>query len=127
VTGSDGTSTQTEGGWIVVGKPAGTLTVTSGNNQKGSAGAALAQSLTVTLDPGLSGLGKSGASILFSTSAGTLADGKRTGSKVIATTNSSGVATVTLKLPATTGSVTVTAQDQFALGGASVTFAETAN
>jgi hypothetical protein len=33
---------------------------------------------------------------------------------------------VTLKLPMTKGTVTVTAQDQFALGGATVTFTETA-
>ena len=127
VSGNDGTSTQTEGGWIVVGKPAGTLTITSGNNQTGTAGSALAQSLTVTLDPGQSGLSKSGAGILFSTSAGTLSNGTSTGSKVISTTNSSGVASVTLSLPATQGAITVTAQDQFALGGATVTFTATAN
>jgi hypothetical protein len=32
-----------------------------------------------------------------------------------------------LALPVTKGAVTVTAQDQFALGGGSVTFTETAN
>ena len=127
VTGNDGTSTQTEGGWIVVGKPAVTLTVSAGNNQTGSAGTALAQSLTVTLTPGSSGLGNSGAGILFSASAGTLSNGTTSGSKVIATANGSGVATVTLTLPANKGPVTVTAQSQFALGGASVTFNETAN
>jgi hypothetical protein len=46
---------------------------------------------------------------------------------VIAQTNSSGVASVTLTLPSSKGTVTVTAQDQFPLGGASVTFTETAN
>jgi len=46
---------------------------------------------------------------------------------VIAQTNSSGVASVTLTLPSSAGTVTVTAQDQFALGGTSVTFTETAN
>ena len=126
VTGNDGASTQTEGGWIVVGKPAATLTQT-GNNQSGSAGTALSQPLTVTLTPASSGASASGAGILFSTSAGTLSVGTTIGSSVIAPTNSSGIASVTLTLPSTKGTVTVTAQDQFALGGASVTFAETAN
>jgi hypothetical protein len=49
------------------------------------------------------------------------------GTSVIATTNSSGVASVTLTLPSSKGTVTVTAQDQFALGGATVIFSETAN
>ncbi len=127
VTGSDGTSTQKEGGWIVVGRPAGTLTATAGNNQIGSAGSTLPQSLTVTLNPGSSGLGTSGASVLFSASTGTLSNGTTSGSSVIASTNASGVATVTLTLPATKGAVTVTAMDQFAFGGASLTFTETAN
>jgi hypothetical protein len=46
---------------------------------------------------------------------------------VIAQTNASGIASVTLTLPSSKEFVTVTAQDQFALGGASVTFTETAN
>jgi hypothetical protein len=127
VTGSDGTATQTQSGWIVVGKPAATLAVTGGNSQSGSAGTALPQPLTVTLSSVPSGFSATGASILFTTSAGTLSNGATSGSKVIATTNSSGVASVTLTLPSTVGAVTVTAQDQFALGGASVTFTETAN
>jgi len=44
-----------------------------------------------------------------------------------ATTDSSGIASVTLTLPATKRTVMVTAKDQFAFGGASVTFTETAN
>ena len=127
VTGSDGTSTQTEGGWIVVGQPAATLAVTGGNSQSGSAGTALAQSLTVTLSSAPSGFTTTGAGILFTTSAGTLSNGTTSGSSVIASTNSSGIASVTLTLPSTRGTVTVTAQDQFALGGASVTFTEIAN
>ncbi|HXN47491.1 MAG TPA: glycoside hydrolase family 44 protein [Bryobacteraceae bacterium] len=127
VTGNDGTATQTEGGWIVVGKPGGTLTVQSGNNQSGSAGTVLSQALTVALDPGQSGGSKSGAGILFTTSAGTLSNGTTSGSGVLAQTNSSGVASVSLTLPSTGGTVTVTAQSQFALGGASVTFTESAN
>ncbi|MGD0942617.1 MAG: glycoside hydrolase family 44 protein, partial [Terracidiphilus sp.] len=50
VTGSDGTATQSEGGWIVVGNPPATLTQ-SGNNQSGSTGSALSQPLTITLAP----------------------------------------------------------------------------
>jgi len=127
VTGNDGTSTQTEGGWIVVGKPAATFAVSGGNNQSGSAGTALSQSLAVTLSSIPSGFTATGASILFTTSAGTLSNGTTSGTSVIAQTNSSGTASVTLTLPSTKGAVTVTAQDQFALGGASVNFAEIAN
>jgi len=127
VTGNDGTSTQTQGGWIVVGKPAATLGLTGGNGQSGSAGTALAQPLTVTLSSLPTGFTNTGASILFTTTAGTLSNGTTTGTSVIATTNSSGVASVTLNLPSTAAAVTVTAQDQFALGGATVTFTETAN
>jgi hypothetical protein len=64
---------------------------------------------------------------LFTTTAGTLSNGTTSGTTVIATTNSSGTASVTLTLPASKGTVTVTAQDQFALGGASAAFTETAN
>jgi hypothetical protein len=126
VTGSDGTATQSQGGWIVVGNPPATLTQ-SGNNQSGSAGTALSQPLTVTLNPGQSGGSAIGAGILFTTSAGTLSNGTTSGTSVIALTNSSGTASVTLTLPSSKGTVTVTAQDQFALGGASVSFTETAN
>jgi hypothetical protein len=127
VTGNDGTFTQTQGGWIVVGKPAATLAATGGNSQSGSAGTVLSQPLAVTLTSIPTGFTSTGASILFTTSAGTLSNGTTTGTSVIATTNSSGVASVALNLPSTAGVVTVTAKDQFALGGASVTFTETAN
>jgi len=126
VTGNDGTATQTEGGWIVAGNPPATLTQ-SGNNQSGSAGTALSLPLTVTLTPGQSGGSASGAGIRFTTSAGTLSNGTTSGTSLIAQTNSTGTASVTLTLPSSQGTVTVTAQDQFALGGASVTFTETAN
>ncbi|MGO9940926.1 MAG: glycoside hydrolase family 44 protein [Terracidiphilus sp.] len=125
VTGNDGTVTQTEGGWIVVGNPPATLT-TSGSGQSGSAGTALAQPLTVTLNPGQSGGAAPGASILFATNAGTLSNGTTSGSAVIAVTNSSGVASVTLTLPGTAQQVQVTAQAPLALGGAVANFAETA-
>ncbi len=122
VTGSDGISPQTQGGWIVVGQPAGTLTTQSGNSQSGSTGTALSQPLTVTLTPAAgTSFTTTGASVLFTTSAGTLSNGTTSGAKVIATTNSSGVASVTLTLPSTPGPVTVSAQDQFAMGGATVT------
>jgi hypothetical protein len=127
VTGSDGTATQTQGGWIVVGEPAATLAITGGNNQSGTAGTSLSQSLAVTLSSIPTGFTNTGAGILFTTSAGTLSNGTTSGASVIATTNSSGTASVTLTLPSAAGTVTVTAQDQFALGGTSVSFTETAN
>jgi hypothetical protein len=126
VTATDGTASQTQGGWIVVGNPAGTLTK-GGDLQTGSAGSALAQPLTVTFSPGQSGLLASNAEILFSTSAGTLSNGTSSGVKVIATTNASGVASVTLTLPNTAQAVTVTAQSQLAAGGQTVAFTATAN
>ncbi len=125
VTGTDGTATQTQGGWIIVGHPAATLS-SSGNNQSGTVGTVLVHPLTVTLSPGQSSGSAAGAGIFFTTSAGTLTYGTTTGTSVLATTNASGVASVTLKLPSTKGTVTVTAQDPFALGSASVQFTEIA-
>ncbi|MGD0568234.1 MAG: glycoside hydrolase family 44 protein [Candidatus Sulfotelmatobacter sp.] len=124
VTGTDGSATQTKGGWIVVGNPAATFTQT-GSGQSGAAGTALANPLTVTLLPGSSGGTNTGASVLFSTSAGTLSNGTTSGPKVIAITNSSGVASVTLTLPSTAGPVTVTAEGPYGLGHPVATFAET--
>jgi len=127
VTGTDGVSTQIEGGWIVVGQPAATLTIQAGNNQSGNAGA-LSTPLSVTLTPPAgTTFTASGASILFTTSAGTLSSGTTIGTSVISQTNSSGIAAVTLTLPPTKGTVTVTAQDQVALGGPSITYLKTAN
>ena len=125
VTGSDQTVTQTEGGWIVVGNPPATLASTGGG-QTGSTGKALAQPLTVTLNPGQSGGAAGGASILFTASAGSLASGTTSGSSVVAVTNASGVASVTLTLPSAAQKLTVEAQAPLALGGAVVDFAETA-
>ena len=110
----------------MVGNPPATL-AQSGNNQSAAAGSALPQPLTVTLTPGQSGGSAMGAGILFTTSAGTLSNGTTSGTSVIALTNSAGTASVTLTLPSTKGTVTVSAQDQFALGDAAVTFTETAN
>lgn len=127
VTGNDGTSTQTQSGWIVVGQPAATFAKSGGDNQTGGMGTALPQTLNVTLSNVPAGLSRAGASILFTTSGGTVSNGTTSGSKVIAITNSSGVASVTLTLPSSPGTVTVTAKDQFAMGAATVTFNEVAN
>jgi hypothetical protein len=85
-------------------------------------------------DPILAVLGEalcaSGATIFFSTSAGSLSSGISNGSKVMATTNSCGVASVTLTLPSATlpsaaQPVTVTDEGAFGLGHPMVTFNET--
>jgi hypothetical protein len=116
VTGTDGTVTQTQGGWIVVGNAAAGLAKTSGDVQTGPKGTVLPQALTVTLTPGGSGGSNTGASILFTASAGTLSNGTSSGSKIIAVTNGSGVASVTLTLPSTAETVTVTAEGPYGLG-----------
>jgi len=126
VTGRDSTVTQTQGGWILVGNPPAGLAATSGNLQSGGVGTTLPQPLTVTLTPGQSGGTASGASILFTTSAGTLSNGTTSGPKVIALTNSSGVASVTLTLPNTPQSVEVQAQAPYGLGNPMANFTETA-
>ena len=124
-TGSDASGvTQTQGGWIVVGNPAATFTP-AGNNQSGAPGTQL--TLSVTLNPGQSGGTSTGASVLFSTNAGTVSNGTASGPKVIAVTNSSGVATVTLTLPSAGQTVTVTAEGPYGLGHPVATFTETAN
>jgi hypothetical protein len=123
VTGTDGTVSQTQGGWIVVGNPAATLAKTLGDGQTGTPGTALPIPLKVTLDAGQSGGSASGASILFTASAGSL---NSTGNKVIVVTDGSGVASVTLTLPASTGAVTVTAEGPYGLGHPVATFTETA-
>jgi hypothetical protein len=89
-------------------------------------GTALPQALAVTLTPGQSGGTASGASVLFTTTAGTLSNGTTSGSKVIALTNSSGVASVSLTLPATAQTVDVEAQAPYGLGNPVVGFTETA-
>ena len=126
VTGSDSGASQMQGGWIVVGNPAAGLAKTSGNAQTGKAGTVLPQALMVTLSPGNSGGMATGASVLFTTSAGSLSNGTSSGAKVIAVTNSSGVASVTLTLPMTAGPVQVQAEAPYGLGHAVVTFTETA-
>jgi len=126
VQGTDSGATQTQGGWIVVGNPAATLAKTGGDGQTGPKGSTLPTPLTVTLTPGSSGGGNTGASILFTTNAGSLSNGTSSGSKVIAVTNSSGVASVTLMLPSTAEAVTVTAEGPYGLGHpVAPTFTET--
>ena len=127
VTGTDGTVTQTQGGWIVVGNAAAGLSKTSGDGQTGPKGTVLPQALTVTLTPGGSGGSNTGASILFTASAGSLSNGSSSGSKVIAVTNGSGVASVTLTLPSTAEPVSVTAEGPYGIGHPVVTpaFTET--
>ena len=120
-----GSVSQTQGGWIVVGNPPATLS-TSGSRQTGKRGTTLRHPLSITLSPGSSGGTASGAGIFITTSAGMLSNGKSSGKKLIVTTNSSGVASVTLTLPSSPGTVTVTAQTEFALGGAIATLVETA-
>ena len=126
VTGTDGTVSQTQGGWIIVGNPAAGVAKTGGDAQIGAVGTTLPQALTVTLTAGSSGGNASGASILFTTSAGSLSNGTNSGSKVIAVTNSSGVASITLTLPGSAQTVQVQAQAPYGLGNANVTFSETA-
>ena len=91
---------------------------------QGQAGTALANRSSVTLSAGSSGGSASGASILFTTSGGTLTSGSTSGTKVIAVTNGAGVASVTLTLPATPGTVTVTAEGPYGLGHPAATFAQ---
>lgn len=114
-TDTDGVAQQ-QGGWILVGNPAGTLTK-AGDNQKAKAGTPI--TLSVTLNPGQSGGSASGATVFFTAAGGTL-------SNRIVATDSTGKASVTLTLPATAGTVHVTAEGQYALGHPQVTFTETA-
>jgi hypothetical protein len=127
VTGNDSAGvTQTQGGWIVVGKPAATLAKTTGDGQTGGKGTQLPVALVVTLTPGQSGGTAIGASVLLTASGGTLSDGTNSGPKIVVVTNGSGVTPpVTLTLPSTAGPVTVTAEGPYGLGHPAATFNET--
>jgi hypothetical protein len=114
VGGTDGVATQTQGGWIVVGKPAATLTKTGDNQTGGSL------TVTATIVPGASGGTASGASIFFTTDAGSV-------SQRLVTTDSSGKASVMLTLPPGTGKAHVTAEGPYGLGHPVVTFTEMSN
>lgn len=110
VTGVDSTGvTQKQGGWLLVGNPAAAFTKT-GDGQSAPRGTNI--TLSVTLNPGSSGGTASGASVLFSTNAGSFGGA----SQQIAVTNSSGVASVTLTLPSSAATVQITAEGQYALG-----------
>jgi hypothetical protein len=121
VSGQDSSGvTETQGGWVLVGNPAATL-AKSGDNQAGASGTNLA--LSVTLNAGSSGGTNTGASVLFTTDLGNFGGA----TQQIVTTNSSGVAGVTLTLPASAGTVHVTAQGPYGLGHPVATFTETTN
>ncbi|MFZ0312310.1 MAG: glycoside hydrolase family 44 protein [Candidatus Korobacteraceae bacterium] len=106
---------QKQSGWIVVGNPPASLTKT-GDNQSGPPGGQL--NLAVTLNPGSSGGSAPGATILFTTTAGSL-------SSRTVVTNSSGSAPVVLTLPSSPGTVHVTAEGPYGLGHPDVVFTET--
>ena len=134
VPATDGSGVSTvQNGWVLVTKPAATLAKTLGDAQTGTVGTVLPVALKVTLSPGSSGGTAGGASVYFTTNAGSLTNvqvGSEkvfTGSKVIAVNDSSGVASVTLTLPGTAQTVHVTAEGPYGLGHPVVTpFAETA-
>ncbi len=111
VTGTDSSAAQTQGGWIIVGNPAATLTKTGDNQTGGSL------TLTATLAPGSSGGTATGATIFFTTDKGSL-------SQRLVTTDSSGKASVTLTLPSGTGTAHVTAEGPYGLGHPLATFTE---
>ncbi len=122
---------QQQGGWIIVGNPPATFTKT-GDLQ--TSGVSTTLTLSVTFNPGSSegttpnSPTAGGATIRFTTDSGTLSGGT-TGNATtqLVTTNSSGVATVTLTLPATAGPVNVTAEGPYQLGHPIAKFSETAN
>ena len=125
VTGTDSSSVvQTQGGWLVVGNPPATL-AKSTDPQSGGVGTSL--TLGVTLNPTTSGGTATGATILFTTDAGTLSGGTAgNATSQLVTTNASGVANITLTFPATAGPLHVTAEGPYQLGHPVATFTETA-
>jgi hypothetical protein len=113
-TDSDGT-VENQKGWMLVTVPAAKLTKT-GDLQTATHGTKI--TLTATFVPGSSGASEAGVDLLFTTSAGTL-------SSRIVRTGSTGEATVTLTLPATAETVTVTAVGPVFWGTPKATFTET--
>ncbi len=107
---------QTQGGYILVQNPAASINKI-GDGQTAAAGSTI--TLTAQLVPGQSGGSQTGASIFFTTSAGTLSARE-------ATTASNGEASVTLTLPTTPGPVSITAEGQYALGHPTAVFTATA-
>jgi hypothetical protein len=129
VTSKDSSNvTQKQGGWLIIGNPPATFTNKTGDQQTGGVGTQLPVSLSITLAPGSSGGTASGATIRFTTNAGTLSGGTAGNATTqLVTTNASGVAAITLTLPATAGTVHVTAEGPFQLGHPVTIFTETAN
>lgn len=135
VFGQDSSGTvETQSGIVEVGTPAATLKV-SGDNQTGTAGTTLSAPLQVTATPGSSAYTASGLEILFtaptgctlSASSGTnVVEKSADGNRILVTTDSSGTAAVSLTLPITPGTVTVTAQGPYPVGHPTHTFTETA-
>ena len=106
---------QEQSGWIVVGNPPATFTK-QGDGQQGAPGSTL--NLSVTLNAGSSGGSATGATVFFTTDAGSL-------SSRLVTTDSSGNASVVLTLPQNAGTVHVTAEGPYGLGHPEVVFTET--
>ena len=106
---------QEQSGWIVVGNPPATFTK-QGDGQQGAPGSTL--NLSVTLNAGSSGGSATGATVFFTTDAGSL-------SSRLVTTDSSGNASVVLTLPENAGTVHVTAEGPYGLGHPEVVFTET--
>ena len=113
-TDSAGTAQQ-QSGWILVGNPAATF-AKQGDGQSGTRGTKL--NLSVTLQPGQSGGTAPGATVFFTTDAGTL-------SSRLATTDANGNAPVTLTLPNGAATVHITAEGPYGLGHPVATFTET--
>jgi fibronectin type 3 domain-containing protein len=133
-TDSSGVSTS-QSGWILVTKPAATLAVAGGNNQSATAGTVLPVKLSVQLSNSPTGSATGGSIFFTITSASggsmtnTLVGTEKSfaGPKVIAVTDNTGTASVTLTLPASSGPVTVQAEGPYGLGHPVATFNETAN
>lgn len=129
--GDSSGATQTKSGIIEAGNPAATLTA-AGSGQTAPAGATV--TLSVTVNPGQSGVNAAGLDILFTASAGALAAGANntlvaqaaSGAQLLETTDAAGSAVVTLTLPAVSGAtVTVTAEGPYGAGHPVATFTET--
>ena len=139
VTGQDGGGvTETQGGWIVVGNPAATMT---NSTATASAAAGAQVTLSVTLNPGAAistpacstsptcgPSYASGASVLFTVDGGSLSGGvypATSGLRQIAKADANGVASVQLTLPAAGAVVHVTAEGPYGLGHPVIQFTET--
>jgi hypothetical protein len=107
---------QAQQGWVLATVPATTLSKT-GDKQTAAPGAKI--TLTATFEPGSSGASAEGVDILFTASAGTLANR-------IVRTDSTGKATATLTLSSKAETVTVTATGPVFWGTPKAIFTESA-